>query len=352
MRSYAKLSPAFWRGLGRRLRGDADGLALAFYLTSCPAAGMTGLFYLALPTMAHDTGLTPERVRAALGRLESLDFVRFDGQTDLVFLVDFVREQVEEVIAETDNRVKSIRRELEEFRGERLLRSWLGRHAKAYHVDIAAFYDPPAPSEPLPAPFEGASKPLETPFEARDLDLGSGSGSRDQEQDQEQLPPARAIPEPPSTALAVVARVPAKRGRPDPGPSAGNVFPEVLRAFTEAWERTYRQAYVVTAPDRSQLGRVLRDFPDATAIRAYPWRRAFENYLADLSKFTGEEKRHSLSWFCTSGGVNKYRTEAATVGMSDREVRGMQSSAKFHELAARFDARRRAAAAAAGVSGG
>lgn len=52
----------------------------------------------------------------------------------------------------------------------------------------------------------------------------------------------------------------------------------------------------------------------------------FANYLADTSRFVADEKRHSLAWFCTDGGVNKYRTKAVAAGFSERERRGIANT--------------------------
>lgn len=94
----------------------------------------------------------------------------------------------------------------------------------------------------------------------------------------------------------------------------------VMGLFRGVWCEEYGEEYMPTAADRSQLGRLLRDFEDVAAIEAFPWLDVFRNYLADKSRWAAEEHRHSLKQFC-SGGVNKYRTRAGTEGMSQREVR-------------------------------
>jgi hypothetical protein len=85
-----------------------------------------------------------------------------------------------------------------------------------------------------------------------------------------------------------------------------------------------------TSADKSQVGRLLRQFKNTEAIDGFPWRAVFENYLADKSKWVAEEHRHSLKLFC-DGGLNKYRTRAGTEGYSAKEVSGMNAARLFVE---------------------
>lgn len=119
------------------------------------------------------------------------------------------------------------------------------------------------------------------------------------------------------------------------GPSA--VFSRVVSDFSALWATAYGRKYHLTAQDRSHLGRTLGEFPSTEAIEAYDWRGAFTNYLADMDKFVAGTQRHSLAWFCSRGGVNKYAVADRTVGFSDRELRSIQAGAKFDEVMASID---------------
>jgi len=109
-------------------------------------------------------------------------------------------------------------------------------------------------------------------------------------------------------------------------------FESIIRIFSDLWRANYGKDYLVTPQDRSHLGRLLGTFPSVEAIEAYPWREALTNYLADMDKFVAGSHRHSLVWFCSRGGVNKYQVADRTAGYSDREIRGMQAGAKFDEI--------------------
>jgi hypothetical protein len=98
------------------------------------------------------------------------------------------------------------------------------------------------------------------------------------------------------------------RGKPARPPS---LFDELLGAFGNAWSKKYEnEPYTPTPADRSQLGRLLQALsPEQSA--ALP--ALFLAYLGDDDPFVAEKQRHSLAFFCTSGGLNKYRTKPAAV---------------------------------------
>ena len=76
MRDYAKVAPQFWIGeTGRELRTmGPETQVLALYLITSPHANMLGLYYLPLPLMAHETGLSAQGTLKALARLSEAGF--------------------------------------------------------------------------------------------------------------------------------------------------------------------------------------------------------------------------------------------------------------------------------------
>lgn len=90
----------------------------------------------------------------------------------------------------------------------------------------------------------------------------------------------------------------------------GNPFTETLEAFCRLWQARYGAPYLPTPKDRNQLGRLLKDTP-ANRLADLPG--AFRRYLEDHSPFVEQEMRHSLAFFCTQGGHNKYRVVPAIV---------------------------------------
>jgi hypothetical protein len=93
------------------------------------------------------------------------------------------------------------------------------------------------------------------------------------------------------------------RGNPARPPS---LFDRLLDAFGKAWSVKYEEPYTPTPADRSQLGRLLQALKTPEESAALP--ALFDAYLRDDDAFVAEKQRHSLAYFCTSGGLNKYRT--------------------------------------------
>lgn len=113
-------------------------------------------------------------------------------------------------------------------------------------------------------------------------------------------------------------------GDPDARARAPSLFPWALGAFCAAWGRRYGVDYAPTARDRSQLGRLLQSLsPEQTS--ALP--ACFSAYTRDEDRFLAEIQRHSLSFFCTSGGVNKYRVTAPI--LSAKEARTATAVERF-----------------------
>lgn len=107
----------------------------------------------------------------------------------------------------------------------------------------------------------------------------------------------------------------------------GNPFRWAQEQFCSLWEEAYGAPYEPTPADLSQLGRLLRGL-SREAVLELP--RAYRGYLNDLSPFVAQEQRHSLRYFCTSGGFNKYRVEAPM--LSAREAKGSMAVRQFVEL--------------------
>lgn len=116
---------------------------------------------------------------------------------------------------------------------------------------------------------------------------------------------------------------------PEPGPlpeesralartSPPSAYSMVVAVHGEAWRGQYGEPYMPTGQDKSHLGRVLKSFRDRAAINAYPWRAVMANYLEDTDRFVAGVHRHSLAYFCSCGGLNKYRVEERLAGLTDK----------------------------------
>ena len=69
MRDHAIVSPHFWTGeTGRQLRKDADAQRIALYLMTCPSANMIGLYYIPIPLISHEVGISLQGASKGLAR--------------------------------------------------------------------------------------------------------------------------------------------------------------------------------------------------------------------------------------------------------------------------------------------
>lgn len=183
MRDYAKVVPRFWTGpTGIQIRAAGrDAQVLALYLFTCPAASMTGLYYIALPTLCHEAGFTLEEARTTLQVLADLRFAYYDEAAGLVWVVEAARYQIGELLVRDDKRIKGVVRELESFRGHAFARAFYARYRKPYCLPLMKL------ARPLRRALQGPSKALR-------------SHEHEQEQEQEQEQDKQHPPNPPAGA--------------------------------------------------------------------------------------------------------------------------------------------------------
>ncbi len=103
------------------------------YLMTCRSREMTGLYYLPIPTLAHEAGCTTKEVGEALERLRVLEFAHYDDQNEVVYVVNMAREQIAGWLDDKDNRVKNVQGRVSAYMHSPLLRTWLARYARAFH---------------------------------------------------------------------------------------------------------------------------------------------------------------------------------------------------------------------------
>jgi len=161
VRDYGTVRPQFWtRGTGKRLRGDADAQRVAFYLMTCPAVHMTGLYYLPLPTLCHEIGIPLEGATKALARLEQEGFAFYDEEAELVFVVNLAREQVGESLAANDNKVRGVWKHVAGFKNHRFFAKFVEIYGRVYHLPVEL------QAVGFETPLEDPTKPLESPSRA------------------------------------------------------------------------------------------------------------------------------------------------------------------------------------------
>jgi hypothetical protein len=108
MRGYGRIALQFWTGsTGKRLRKNKDARILAAYLVTGSNANMLGLYYLPLPLILHETGLTEKEVKNAFEFLSEEGYASYHQDTEFVYVPTMVYWQVG-YLKETDNQIRSV----------------------------------------------------------------------------------------------------------------------------------------------------------------------------------------------------------------------------------------------------
>jgi len=106
---YGKTEPTFWVGAtGRMLRGHLEAQVLAHHLISCPSSNMIGLYYIGLPTICYETGLTEEGASKGLQSLSEADFATYERSSGHVYVKNMARIQIGESLNPSDKRHKGV----------------------------------------------------------------------------------------------------------------------------------------------------------------------------------------------------------------------------------------------------
>lgn len=161
---YRRVAPEFWTGsTGRQIRAmGRDVQVVALYLMTCGSSNDLGLYYLALPTLAHETGVNLQGATKALRRLSEAGFCSYDEESESVFVHEMARFQLDERIEVRDNRHRWIVREAAKLQKYPQFGAWLARYGGPFNFSMEAPWKPlgspcqaeiasPSPS-PSPSP--------------------------------------------------------------------------------------------------------------------------------------------------------------------------------------------------------
>lgn len=194
MREYGKISPRFWIGAtGRKIRAlGAEAQVLALYLLTCPAASMTGLFYVSRPTMEHETGLSAGDVTTCLADLSLVGFAQYDAESETVWVPEMARHQVGERLMTKDKRHPAMIKELRQHTGHRFLLAFWERYRLAYELPSGSPFLADAVQQEAP------SGPQEGTLERAGAGAGAREGARARANAAPPPPPTVSPPDPPA----------------------------------------------------------------------------------------------------------------------------------------------------------
>jgi hypothetical protein len=136
MRDYATIRPTFWTGAtGRAVRAAGrDAQVVALYLLSSPSSNMIGLYYLPIPTLCHETGLSPQGASKALARLSEAQFAHFDPVSEHVFVLEMARYQIGEALVVKDKRTAGVINAWQAMSKSPFYLDFWHRYRNAYHL--------------------------------------------------------------------------------------------------------------------------------------------------------------------------------------------------------------------------
>lgn len=170
MRDYGKISPKFWTSeTGRAIRaagGDAQRVAL--YLLTCPMSSMIGMYYLPMPVLCHEVGITLQGASKALRSLSEAQFAYYDAPSEHVWVPEMAAHQIGGPLTANDKRCKGI------------VKEWLALSKCRFHKDFHDRYGSWFHLPPI-SPFEGPCKPLRSQEQEQEQEQ-----EQNQEQEQEQ----------------------------------------------------------------------------------------------------------------------------------------------------------------------
>ena len=238
MREYGIVASTFWmRGSGKALRGHPLAQLVALYLFTSPHAEMTGLYYLPLPTLAHELGCPIEGASKALARVIEGGVAFYDAPSEVVWVPEMARYQIAQSLSPSDKRVEGVRRAVQRIGAHPLARAFWTKYQGVFSLG------------PLPSWLEGVDveyKPLASPLEGASEPHRSQDQDHEQDQDQDQKEFAPCVPPVTTPPLALETTAPKvrkpKAPKPAPVPLPWSVA-DLLGALAES-----SRGRVVVAP--------------------------------------------------------------------------------------------------------
>jgi len=157
MRDYSKAAPTFWTGdTGRKIKAAGrEAQIVALYLFTGPNSNWIGLYYLPLPTLCHEVGISKEGALKALRSLSAIDFAYYDEEAEIAWVPGSAKYQVGESLKAGDNKIIGIIKDLQKYAKSAFCKDFYDRYAALYHLPMIEL-QPKALASPLQAP----SKPV------------------------------------------------------------------------------------------------------------------------------------------------------------------------------------------------
>ena len=205
MSYYGTLWPEFWTGsTGRRIRREGGKAAqvLAAYLVSNRHANMLGLYHLAVDDIAHETGLKPKEIAAALTVL-AVDFARYDEASEFVWVVTMVRYRLnlkpDQELAANDKKVIAINKLYHAIDVNPFLGPFFDLYEHTLRITKRRAPQGEAGEATTGSPSKGHTKGHRSPLQASNQYQDQETGTREQESGNSDQVQEKARLTPPAT---------------------------------------------------------------------------------------------------------------------------------------------------------
>lgn len=117
-----------------------------------PHANMIGLYYISMPTLAHEVGDAiiggPAGALRAMQELERLGFCCYDTQREIVWVYEMARFQVGERLKAGDTKVKGVMNKLRAYRDCRFAQAFHAFYKERFNLPDVDWLEAPAPEKP------------------------------------------------------------------------------------------------------------------------------------------------------------------------------------------------------------
>lgn len=192
MRSYATIPPTVWQTEIKKLRGDAEAVAVYFHLITSPHSTMIGVYPLPMIYLAHDLGSPLEGASKGLRRVIEAGLCTYDEESEIVWVHEMAATQVAPRLSPKDNRVSAIAKQLAILPICPITLAFYRRYREPFHFQDQNCLD--EFERAFRGAYQGASEPLRSKEQEQDKEQDKDLG---QEQEQfgsgdERLAPARA----------------------------------------------------------------------------------------------------------------------------------------------------------------
>lgn len=200
MRAFAAIPPTVWNGDVKKLRGDAEAVAVYFHLLTSQHSSMIGIYPLAIGYMAHDLGIPFEGASKGLTRVCDSGLATYDDDREIVWVHDMALSQVANRLAAKDNRVTAVAKQLHLLPICPVTLAFYAKYRELFHLtDIPMLVD-------FQRGFEGPSEGLRSKEKEKeqdeDLETGKGTPGLGAENPQEQRPKSMFEPYPIPASIA------------------------------------------------------------------------------------------------------------------------------------------------------